>query len=257
MDVGLSLADFALTCAVCPNVTLPRVTRIRLAAFDNDGTLHPAKGVWSYLQKPLGLWDGEGKSILMEHLEGDLPYTAMVERTIARWAGRHESEFMAVLRDLPLRPHAIPVVRGLQSAGVKCVILSSGIHWWEQIWAERHGIHFDRYLTNVVEVDAAGICTGQVQIQVTDDAPHTNKGHWLRQWQTEWGITRAETFAFGDGDGDIPLLQQAGIAVCVDPSNDQVRAAAQSGELLSGDLADLTQFWPELGTLVPGLTSIA
>lgn len=242
---------------VCPNATLPAVTSIRLAAFDNDGTLHPAKGVWSYLQKPLGLWEGEGKAILMEHLEGDLPYTAMVQRTIARWAGRHESEFMVVLRDLPLRPHAIPLIRGLQHSGVKCVVLSSGIHWWEQIWAEAHDIRFDRYLTNVVEVDAAGICTGRVNIQVTDDAPHTNKGNWLRRWQQEWGITCEETFAFGDGSGDIPMLQQAAIAVCVDPSNDDVRKAAHSGELRSADLADLTQFWPDLGTLVPGLTPTA
>jgi len=233
------------------------VTHIRLAAFDNDGTLHPAKGVWSYLQKPLGLWEGEGKSILMEHLEGDLPYTPMVERTIARWAGRHESEFLAVIRELPLRPHAIPLITGLQAAGVKCVVLSSGIHWWKQVWAEQYGIHFDRYLTNIVEVDEAGICTGKVRILATDDSPETGKGYGIRQWQTEWGITKEETFAFGDGGGDIPMLQQAGIAVCVDPSSDQVRVAAHSGELLSGDLAGLTQFWPELGTLVPGLTDTA
>ncbi|MCG3151675.1 MAG: hypothetical protein GEEBNDBF_00955 [bacterium] len=229
------------------------VTRITLAAFDNDGTLHPAKGVWSYLQKPLGYWEGAGRDILMSHLEGDLPYTAMVQATIARWAGRPEADFLAVLRTLPLRPGIMPFLRGLEQAGVRRVVLSSGIHWWEAIWQEQHGVRFDRYATNIVEVDPDGLCTGKVQMLVTDDDPSTNKGTWLRRWQAEWGIGRDATFAMGDGTGDIPLLKEARIAVCVDPTNDRVREAAPAGELRSGDFGDLQHLVPELGTMLAGL----
>lgn len=226
---------------------------LRLAAFDNDGTLHPGKGVWSYLQKPLGLWEAGGRDILMEHLEGDLPYTLMVERTIALWAGRPEAAFLTVLRSLPLRPNVLPFLRALEAAGVRKVVLSSGIHWWERIWRAEHGIVFDRYQSNVVEVDEHGICTGRVSIQVTDDDPATNKGAWLRRWQAEWGIGRAATLAMGDGNGDIPLLNEAGFAVCVDPTNDRVRAAAHSGELVDGDFAGLPHLVPVVSTIWPGL----
>ncbi|MEO7994896.1 MAG: HAD-IB family phosphatase, partial [bacterium] len=179
-------------------------------------------------------------------LEGDLPYTSMVHRTIARWAGRPAEDFLAVLRDMPLRPSALAVLASFRSSGAQLLMLSSGVHWWEQIWRERWGTHFDGFRSNVVEVDAAGRCTGNVVVQVTDDAPGTNKGDWLRRFQAEWGIGKADTIAFGDGTGDIPLFEEAGESYCLSPTNDKVINAASRGELVSGDFLELRDRLPQL-----------
>lgn len=39
--------------------------------------------------------------------------------------------------------------------------------------------------------------------------PHVNKAYGLRKLQDLWGITKAETLAFGDSGNDVEMLQQA------------------------------------------------
>ena len=218
----------------------------RLAAVDNDGTLHPAKGVWKYLQQPLELFDETARTLLEASIADELPYSEMVERTIARWAGIPAARFIGVLESLPLRPHSLQLLQRFRAMGMRIVTLSSGVHWWEEVWRGKYGVTFDHYRANVVEVDARGRCTGRVKIQVTDDNPLTNKGVILASLQAEWGITREETLALGDGTGDIPLFRQSGRSFCISPSGAKVVSATSDGELSSGDFAELIDRLPML-----------
>lgn len=217
------------------------MSAIRLAAFDNDGTLHPAKGVWEYLQQPLGLYEGDGERLLKAHLNGEMSYSELIRQSVARWEGRPAADFRGVIDGLPLRDGVLELLAELKRLEIPVVIFSSGVHWWEECWREKYGVSFARYRANVPEVDDAGFCTGGVDIRVTDDAPETNKGTLLRLVQEEWGIAPEATLALGDGRGDIPMFRQSGRSFCVSPSAG-VCEATTDGEVPGGDLRALLQY---------------
>jgi Cof subfamily protein (haloacid dehalogenase superfamily) len=57
--------------------------------------------------------------------------------------------------------------------------------------------------------------------------PQASKGPALAALREQLGVTRNETIAFGDGENDLPLLSEAGLAVAMGNAAAVTRAAAQ------------------------------
>ena len=58
-------------------------------------------------------------------------------------------------------------------------------------------------------------------------APTANKADSLAVVANDYGITRADTLSFGDGENDAPMLRWAGLGVAVDGASAVAKAAAR------------------------------
>lgn len=76
------------------------------------------------------------------------------------------------------------------------------------------------------------------------------KGAALEKLRTELGIATEDTFAAGDGDNDVQMLQWAGHSVAMGQAPDTVRAAASevTGHVADDGLADALARWFPVAT---------
>ena len=64
------------------------------------------------------------------------------------------------------------------------------------------------------------------QYLVEGTAPEANKGHGLLWLAERLGVARERVLAIGDNENDIPMLREAGVAVCMGQATEVVRAEA-------------------------------
>ncbi len=213
-----------------PQVRFNIVTNLKspykLIFFDNDGTLNTDRSTWEYFHKHLGTWE-EGRPIMEHHLEARTPYDEFSRISTRLWKGFHKEKFMERLRTVKIRPGAPALIRDLKAAGLKLVVLSSGISLWRQTWWEREGIDWDHYHANDIVFDEDGICTGEIEMHVTDNVPGMDKGSWVERISEEESIPIEERVFIGDGWGDVSGFRKCAFGIGVDPNMQEVIDSAK------------------------------
>ncbi len=207
---------------------------LRLAIFDLDGTLKQARDPYVYLHQRLGTWKAS-QSCFARAMAGELDYDEWLRLDAALWKGVSQATMEALLRENPYLPGARESVHALQQAGVRLAIVSTGLNVQaEQVQAE---LRLDRIVCNEI-LFANGVATGEARSQV----PEKGKGQIVARLQTEFGVSPDECLAVGDGQSDVDMFTRVRVGVAVNPSIDEVRAAA-----------DLVLEEPNLEPLLPML----
>lgn len=204
----------------------PRTSPYKLIFFDNDGTLNTYRSTWEYFHKHFGLWD-EGKIILDHHMANRTPYDEFARLSTALWKGIPKDKFRERLFTLEIRPGAAALIRELRAAGLTIAVLSSGISLWKEMWWEREGIDFDYYQANDIVFDDAGLCTGEIEMHVTDNVAGLDKGTWVEKISESEGVGKEERVFIGDGWGDVPGFKKCAFGIAVEPNFQEVIDAAK------------------------------
>jgi len=146
------------------------------------------------------------------------------------WAGRSEDELAELGERLfvqaisgSLYPEAWRLVEAHRRAGHTVVLASSATRFQVEPAARAMGVEY--ILVSPVEIEN-GICTGH------PGGPllwRDGKAAAVRAFADEHGVDLAESYAYSNGDEDVPFLRTAGRARALNPGRDLEAAARHYG----------------------------
>ncbi len=179
---------------------------IRVVFFDCDGTLTTIRSSWEYLHRRLDLWDNNADAYQAMFRKGLISYEEFCDRDALLWKGLSTSKIDEIVGDVPLQDGAASAVRILKDLGIYTIIISSGLSFL--VDRVKRLLHIDQAFSNQLEA-IDGCLTGRTIINV----PYNCKGQLVKSLLDFMGLTRAESCAIGDGDGDAGMFEEVGVPI--------------------------------------------
>jgi len=215
---------------------------LRLAFFDLDGTLKRERDPYVYLHRCLGTWEA-CQPYLAQGLAGELDYDEWLRLDVGLWKGTSRAAMEGFLRRNPYLPGARETVAALRQAGVRVVLVSTGL----DVHAEmvRQDLDIDRAYANQV-LFRDGLVSGEARTVVREGG----KGEIVARVQAELGVPPEDCLAVGDGTSDAGMFPLVQLGVAVNAPSPRLRAAAH----LVIEEADLSGLLGRVGELAPGWT---
>ncbi|GAC57637.1 1-acylglycerol-3-phosphate O-acyltransferase [Gordonia hirsuta DSM 44140 = NBRC 16056] len=206
------------------------------AFFDYDGTLIEGFSAVDILKarvRSLDFTAAEVRDALLIGLRGctsEQDYAEVLEATKPAFAGKTYDELLQMGSELfknetaaKLRPQMWQVIRAHRERGHRIVIASSATRF--QIEPIAREIGADRALATDVEV-VDGIVTGNI---LGRPLWGPGKAAAVRRLAREWDLDLAESFAYCDGNEDVPFLEAVGHPAAVSPQRGLRGVAEQRG----------------------------
>ncbi len=145
-------------------------------------------------------------------MEGKIDFRESLTRRVSLLAGLPESALEEVyMHRLQLNPGAERLIRGLQRAGLRTVLVSGGFTYFTERLKQRLGFHYA--FANELEV-IDGRLSGRILGEIVDGAA---KAVHLLRIRDELGLKPHQVIALGDGANDIPMMNAAGFGVAFHP----------------------------------------
>jgi phosphoserine phosphatase len=166
--------------------------RVRLAAFDLDGTLIRGPSICETLAEPLG------KLSRMREIEQlrDFEQIRAARQEMLSWYGEPLTALCDKLTDVAIAPGADDAFELLAQRGIATVIVSITWSFAVEWFARRFGA-------------GAWIGTGAQSAEIQHFWP-SDKPVWLARHANALGIELSEVAAVGDSHGDVPMLAAVG-----------------------------------------------
>lgn len=184
---------------------------VRIVFLDCDGTLTTVKSSWQYLHERLDLWEENADEYQRLFRAGKISYNEFCARDAALWKGLPTDRIQRILDEIGLNHEVKETIGSLNSAGIETVILSSGLSLLVDRVKNELGI--GSALSNEL-AEKDGVITGEIRINVD----HDHKGLWVRKILAEKGLRKEEAAAVGDGEGDVGMFEEVGLAIGYHPS---------------------------------------
>lgn len=182
-------------------------SKLKLAAFDLDGTLTVEGSSWQRLHQFFGT-ESFGEKALHEYELGKISYEEFMRRDISVWPKEVTIDTInSILSTFTLRRGAEESISSLKLRKMKVVVITSGLAALAKKVCER--LQIDKYVANDVEVDSRGRLTGRGIVCVEP----FKKDVVLMEVASQLGVSCDETIAVGDTKFDESLLRAARIGV--------------------------------------------
>jgi HAD superfamily hydrolase (TIGR01490 family) len=206
------------------------------AFFDFDGTLIDGYSLSAFARHHLRSWQiapADLGRMLLTGLRGvttEEDFERFTVLGMRAWAGRSEDELAELGERLfvqavsgSLYPEAWRLVEAHRRAGHTVVLASSATRFQVEPAARAMGVEY--ILVSPVEMEN-GICTGRPGGPLLWRA---GKAAAVRAFADEHDIDLAESYAYSNGNEDVPFLQNAGRARALNPGRDLEAAARHYG----------------------------
>lgn len=181
---------------------------MELLAFDFDGTLSDSE---------MTVLLGEQKSVAEEMatiteqaMNDEIAYATSLRERAALLDGLSETAAQRAFEAVALRPGAGDLIDTLRDAGVHVAILTGGFERGVQAALERENVAVDTLIANRLPVED-GALTGAVEGSLIEGTKDEALDELTRL------IEPTTTIAIGDGANDLPMLEDAGLAVGYEP----------------------------------------
>jgi phosphoserine phosphatase len=184
---------------------------VKIVFLDCDGTLTNVTSSWQYLHERLNLWEENADEFQRLFRAGRISYGEFCARDAALWKGLPIDRIRDILDEIELRHELKETIGVLNSAGIETVILSSGLSLLVDRVRGELGIG-SAVSNELAEKD--GVVTGEIRINVD----HDHKGFWVRNILADRGLRKEEAAAVGDGEGDLGMFEEVGLAIGYYPS---------------------------------------
>ena len=183
----------------------------KLIAFDMDSTLINIECV-DEIADAAGR-KAEVAAITEAAMRGEISdYKDSLRRRVALLAGVPVSAMQQVLDErLRLNPGAEALVRAVQAAGLKTLLVSGGFTFFTDPVRDRLKIDFTR--SNVLGVEGGRLTGALIDQPWGDICDGAEKRRMLLATCAELGIAPAQAIAVGDGANDLPMMAAAGLSV--------------------------------------------
>ena len=123
-----------------------------------------------------------------------------------------------------LAPNIVARVREHQDKGHILVLISAGIRYLLQPVVQDLGFH--HLICTDLEIRPDGILTGRTKGPICTDS---HKREHARKLANELNMDLAASYAYGNHQSDIPLLELVGHALAVEPTEQLKKAALKKG----------------------------
>lgn len=141
-------------------------------------------------------------------MRGELDFSASLTRRVALLEGLDASALERVYEErLRLSPGAEDMLKAVQAAGLKTLLVSGGFTFFTSRLKARMGLDYTH--ANELEI-VNGKLTGQVIGGIVDA---DEKKRTVERVCAELGITPAEAIVMGDGANDLKMMGIAGLSV--------------------------------------------
>jgi HAD superfamily hydrolase (TIGR01490 family) len=228
-------ADQALAAALDRIARAPEGPQIG-AFFDYDGTVIDGYSAFTFYRhrlRRLQVGLGEATQLLllgMRGLEDEEDFGRLLTLSFAGWAGHTEAELIELGERLfessistTLHPEAWQLVDAHRARGHTVVLASSATRF--QVAPAARALGIDHVLCTEVEV-VDGELTGRT---VGDPLWRSGKAEAVRRFARQHGLNRRRSFAYSNGDEDIPFLQAVAYPTAVNPQSELAEEAAERG----------------------------
>src|SRR5689334_14099276 len=206
------------------------------AFFDFDGTLIDGYSLSAFARhhlRSLQVSPTDLRRMLLTGIRGvtsEEDFERFTELGMRAWAGRSEDELAELGERLfvqgiswSLYPEGWRLVEAHQRAGHTVVLASSATRFQVEPAARAMGV--SHILVSPVEI-VNGICTGRAGGPLLWRA---GKAAAVREFAGEHGIDLAQSYAYSNGDEDVPFLRTAGRARAINPGRHLAEAARHYG----------------------------
>ncbi len=185
-----------------------------------DGTLLRERSCWEYIHRHFGVDNTEMLKLYMEHKISDQEFA---ESDIRLWKENsdekvNESYINSILDEIKPIEGAEELIHALQKNGVKTAILSGGIKYLANKWAEKWNM--ECAIANRIVDDEDGNLKA-----IIESSGHA-KGPIMDQLLEKMGFTKEEVASVGDTNVDIPLFQRSGLGIAVNTDDERVISEA-------------------------------
>lgn len=189
--------------------------KIKLAVLDMDGTLTKPISSWEHIHRELGTWEGAGEMYLKQFLAGTISYQEFARLDTASWRGVPLNKIRTIASKIPYISGIHQFMKYLSKRDIVSVIISGGL----SVIAEKIVSDFDikEFFANDLIVES-GLLTGEVTINVS----FHGKLDVLNKLLLNYNIKNEEVMTVGDTFGDVPLFENSGLAIVINPINPQV-----------------------------------
>src|SRR6516164_3073563 len=206
------------------------------AFFDFDGTLIDGYSLSAFARhhlRSLHVNPADLGRMLLTGIRGvtsEEDFEQFTELSMRTWAGRSEDELAELGERLfvqgisgSLYPEGWRLVEAHQRAGHTVVLASSATRFQVEPAARAMGV--SHILVSPVEI-VNGIATGRPGGPLLWRA---GKAAAVREFAAEHGIDLAESYAYSNGDEDVPFLRAAGRSRAINPGRELENVARESG----------------------------
>ena len=205
---------------------------IKLVVFDMDGTLLQERSCWEYIHRHFGVDNTEMLKLYMEHKINDQEFA---ESDIELWEKNsdekvNESYINSILDEIEPREGAEELIDSLHINGIKTAILSGGIKYLADKWAEKWKM--ECAIANRIVDDENG------KLKVIIESSGHAKGPIMDQLLEKMEVRKKDVASVGDTSVDIPLFQRSKLGIAVNTSDEKVIEEADY-HLEKSDLREL------------------
>lgn len=183
---------------------LPGACMKRLVVFDMDSTLVDAEAI-NELARAGGV-HSHIADITRRAMEGELNFAEALRERVSLLEGLSDEEIRQIADELPLMRGAEETVKSLHNRGYETAMVTGGFYIMAERIAEKLGIE---YVVANELVFENGHLTGEVRGELVKG----NKGDALRKISDELGIPLERCVVVGDGANDLPMMEEAGLAI--------------------------------------------
>ncbi len=185
-----------------------------------DGTLLQERSCWEYIHRHFGVDNTEMLKLYMEHKINDQEFA---KSDIELWEKNsdgkvNESYINSILDEIEPMDGAEELIHSLHKNGIKTAILSGGIKYLADKWAEKWNM--ECAIANRIVDDEDGNLKA-----IIESSGHA-KGPIMDQLLEKMGFTKEEVASVGDTTVDIPLFQRSGLGIAVNTDDERVISEA-------------------------------
>ncbi|NOZ21658.1 MAG: HAD-IB family phosphatase [Planctomycetes bacterium] len=211
-------------------------SKLKLVAFDIEGTLTVNPTVWEIMHRKLGTWESHGGPYWQRFCEGEFDYDTFAKLDVAVWRGAPHDLLLESAREVGYVSGCAKVMRELHGRGIVICAISCGLDVLSQRMSDELGI--DHHFANTALHDN-GTLSGELRINV----PYGEKGRVLRELLDRLGIAPENVAAVGDHTIDIPMFELSAVSIAFNSGEPETNRAATCS-VTSDDLTTILEHLP-------------
>ena len=208
------------------------MSKIKLVVFDMDGTLLEPRSCWAYIHDHFGTDNSE---MLKLYIERKISDNDFVKADMELWQNTtkkrvDEKYINSILDEIKPIKGAKKLIENLHSKHLETVIISGGIQYLANKWAEKWKMKYA--LANELIDDENGKLKAEVNVR------GNNKGPVMESLLEKMKIKKEEVISVGDTVVDLPLFERSEFSIAVNTNDSRVINKADYHHT-SSDLSDL------------------
>ena len=192
------------------------MARIELVVFDMDGTLLEPRSSWAYIHDHFGT---DNSDMLKMYINRKISDQDFVKADFKLWQDStedivNENYINRILDNVEAIKGAKELVEALHSHNIRTAIISGGIQYLADKWAQKWGM--ERALANELKDDNNGKLSAKINVR------GNTKGPVMEKLMSEMNVKKNQVISVGDTVVDLPLFERSAYSIAVNTEDTRV-----------------------------------